>query len=136
MTTSITFTTRKTLFASLLALGIAGGAQAQAPSTLDVAGHSPGYDAGGVVGGGRIATTFGSGDDRVIQYSLPAAGVGDGAGWSLAGPSARFAGSHGDGQPQVEYAAPTAPAALGREAWLSGGGDDAQVTYTSPDRRR
>ena len=134
MATSIAFTTR-TLLASLLALGIAGGARAQAPSTLDAPGHSPGHDAGGVVGGGRAATTSGSGDDRVIRYALPAAGVGDGAGWSLAGPSARFAGSHGDGQPQVEYAAPTAPAALGRRAWVTGGGDDAQVAYTPPDRR-
>ena len=132
MTTSITFTTRKTLFASLLAIGIAGGAQAQAPSTPDVTGYVPGRDAGSVVGGGRAATMSGGGDDRVIRYALPAAGVGDGAGWSLAGPSARFAGSHGDGQPQVAYAAPTAPAALGREAWVTGAGDDAQVTYSRP----
>ena len=129
MATSIAFTTR-TLLASLLALGIAGGAQAQAPSTLDAAGHAPGHDAGGVVGGGRAATTSGSGDDRVIRYALPAAGVGDGAGWSLAGPSARFAGSHGDGQ-LVEYLT-SAPANPGPSARLVGGGDNAEVVY---DRR-
>ena len=39
----------------------------------------------------------------------------------------RFAGSD-DGSPQFEYAAPAATDA-GREAWVSGGGDDAQVVY-------
>jgi hypothetical protein len=41
--------------------------------------------------------------------------------------SARFAGSAGDG-PRFEYGPPAA-ADAGREAWVTGGGDDAQVTY-------
>ena len=44
--------------------------------------------------------------------------------------SARFAGSAGDG-PRFEYGPPAATEA-GREAWLSGGGDDAQVAYGRP----
>jgi hypothetical protein len=129
-----TIFTTKTLFASLFALGIAGGAQAQAPSTLDIAGYAPGgHVAGNVVGGGNGAALLGGGDDLVITYNQPGAG-GGGAGWDQAGRFARFGSNHGDG-PQVEY--PTAaPAGAGREAWLTGGGDDAQVSYTSPYRRR
>jgi hypothetical protein len=47
----------------------------------------------------------------------------------------RFANTQGDGL-QVEYGAPTAPARAGREAWLTGGGDDAQVVYATPYQRR
>jgi hypothetical protein len=35
----------------------------------------------------------------------------------------------------VEYLEP-APSDPGREAWLSGGGDNAEVVYTSPYQRR
>ena len=44
-----------------------------------------------------------------------------------AGRTARFAGSD-DGSPKFEYGSPAATDA-GREAWVTGGGDDAQVTY-------
>jgi hypothetical protein len=94
--------------------------------------------AGNVVGGGAGATISGGGDDMAITYSATGAGAGGGA-FAQAGRLARFAGTDGDGL-QVEYAAPAAPAVpgagTGREAWLLGGGDDAQVVYASPHRRR
>ncbi len=110
--------TKRIAFAALLATGLAtaGAAQAQAPSA----------GGGNVVGGGLGATILGGDDDRVILYSQPGAGVG-GAGWSQAGRIARFGGTHGDG-PQIEYVTP-APAGPGREAWLNGGGDNAEVVY-------
>ena len=113
---------RNALFASLIALGVAAGAaQAQAPDTT---GLVPG--GGNIIGGGLGATLVGGGDNSVILYNQPGAG-GGGAGWSQAGRTARFGGTHGDG-PQVEYVGP-APAGVGREAWLSGGGDNAEVVY-------
>ena len=132
MAANTRFTT-KTIFASLLAIGIAGGAQAQAPSTFDVAGQAPGQQVGNIEGGGG-ATLSGGGDNMTITYSVPGAGGGGGV-LSQSGRLARFAGTHGDGL-LVEYAAPAASADPGREAWLTGGGDNAQVTYTSPYQRR
>ncbi len=87
-------------------------------------------EAGGVVGGGG-ATLSGGGDNMTITYSTGGAGAGSGV---LAQPGrlARFAGGHGEGGLQVEYQSP-APADPGREAWLVGGGDNAEVVY---DRRR
>ena len=66
MATNILFS-QKALFASLLAIGIAGGAQAQGPSTLDITGHAPGQQVGNIVGGGTGASLQGGGDDLVIQ---------------------------------------------------------------------
>jgi hypothetical protein len=48
-----------------------------------------------------------------------------------AGLLARFSGSHGD-SPRIEYATPTTHSRSGREAWLVGGGEDAQVVYSHP----
>lgn len=87
--------------------------------------------AGNIVGG-RYATMSGSGDDSVITYST--GGAGGGAQSVQLGRSARLLGGDGDG-PQVAYLTP-ASVTIGREAWLTGGGDDAQLLYTSPDRRR
>ena len=87
-------------------------------------------EAGNVVGGGG-ATISGGGDDMQITYSTGGAGAGSGV-LTQSGRLARFAGSHGDGS-LVEYLTPAAPAAPGREAWLIGGGDNAEVVY---DRRR
>jgi hypothetical protein len=115
---------RNALFASLIALGVAGAAQAQAPDTT---GLVPG--GGNVVGGGRAATIVGGGEDRVILYSQLGAGGGR-AGWSQTGRIARFGSTPGDG-PQIEYVGP-APAEPGREAWLNGGGDNAEVVYSRP----
>jgi hypothetical protein len=118
--------------ASLFAVGLAvGGAQAQAPSTLDITGYVSGGRVGNVVGGGS-ATMSGGSDDRVIAYGL--GGAGGGAPAIQSGRSARLLGGDGDG-PQLEYLT-LAPAGAGREAWLNGGGDDAQVVYTSPSQRR
>jgi hypothetical protein len=98
---------------------------AWAPTSASAAERLAGAGGGNVVGGGRGATLVG-GDDMVILYATSGAG-GGGAGWSQAGRTARFAATDGDG-PQVEYTA-AAPARTGREAWLVGGGDDAEVVY-------
>ena len=113
-------TTKRTALAALLATGLAAGAaQAQAPFA----------NGGSVVGGGVSATLVGSGDNAQVVYGR--LGAGDGGGHlAQAGRPARFAGSHGDGT-QVEYAGP-APAGIGREAWLVGGGDDARLAYARP----
>ena len=87
-------------------------------------------EAGNVVGGGG-ATLSGGGDDMRITYSVSGAGGGGGV-LTQSGRLAGFAGSHGDGQ-VVEYLAPAAPVGPGREAWMVGGGDNAEVIY---DRRR
>ena len=86
-------------------------------------------EAGGVVGGGG-ATLSGGGDNMTITYST--GGAGGGGVLTQSGRLARFAGGQGDGGLQVEYLTP-APADPGREAWLVGGGDNADVVY---DRRR
>jgi hypothetical protein len=121
---------KRTVIATALALAATlGPAWAQTTLAAErLAGHEVG--GGNVVGGGRVATILGGGDDMAILYSTPGAG-GGGAGWAQAGRSARFAATDGD-DPQVEYTA-TAPARAGREAWLVGGGDEAQVVY-SPRR--
>ena len=87
-------------------------------------------EAGNVVGGGG-ATLSGGGDNMTITYSTGGAGAGSGV-LSQSGRLARFAGGHGDGA-LVEYLTPAVPAGPGREAWLLGGGDNAEVVY---DRRR
>lgn len=115
---------RSTALASLATLAAlaASPLAAQPPS---VAGYvTP--DAGNVVGGGA-ATLLGGGDDMVILYSPGGAG-GGGADHAQPGRTARLT-TDGDGA-QVEYldAAPTG-AGHGREAWLSGGGDNAEVVY-------
>jgi len=129
-----TMLTSKTIVASLVALGIGGTAQAQAPNSLDIAGHAPARTVGNIVGGGNGARILGGADDMLIQYAQPGAG-GGGAGWGTVGLVGRFARTQGDGL-QVEYGAPTAAARAGREAWLTGGGDNARVVYADPYQRR
>ncbi len=114
--------------AALLAFGLAAGsAWAQAP---DIA---TGLAAvGGNVVGGGIATMTGSGDNAVITYSAGGAGAGGGgvAVLGQAGRLASFAGSDGEGSPRWTYGPPSGDAAgTGREAWVTGAGDDAQVVY-------
>ena len=110
---------KRTALASLFALALAGIAQAQAPrdgsSVVD----------GNIVGGG-VATLSGGGDNATVTYSTGGAGGGM-TFHAQAGRAARFAGSHGDG-PIVQYSAP-ADTNPGREAWLLGGGDNAEVVY-------
>ena len=132
MATSILIT-RNTILASQLMFGIGSVAQAQAPSTLDLAGHAALRAVGNAIGGGG-ATVTGGGDDMLITYS--ARGAGGGASFEQAGRTATFAGSDG-GKPFFTYTydAPvdTNP---GREAWMSGGGDNTEVVYASPYPRR
>ncbi len=112
---------KRTALASVFAVALAAGAaQAQAPLDGSAATN------GNVVGGGS-ATLSGGGDDMTITYSTGGAGGGSGALLSQAGRLAGFAGGHGDGQ-LVEYLTP-APAGAGREAWLLGGGENAEVVY-------
>ncbi len=106
---------KRTAFASFFALALAAGAA-----------HA---EAGNVVGGGG-ATLSGGGDDMTITYSTGGAGSGSGV-LSQSGRIARFAGSHGDGS-LVEYLTPAPTAEPGREAWLLGGGDNAEVVYIRP----
>ena len=113
---------RSTAFASLAILAAAAAAPLAARA-----------EAGNVVGGGG-ATITGGGDNMVITYSTGGAGGGGGSLPSQSGRLARFAGSHGDGS-LVEYTTPASPSDAGREAWLIGGGDNAEVTYVPPARR-
>ena len=107
---------KRTALASLFALALALAA-----------GAAHAAEAGNVVGGGG-ATISGGGDDMVITYS--AGGAGGGMAFnSQSGRLARIAGNS-DGE-QVEYLAP-APAGPGREAWMVGGGDNAEVVYARP----
>ena len=108
---------RRTIFASLLAIGAAGSVQAQS--------------VGNVVGGGS-ATITGGGDDMQITYSLGGAGGGGGP-VVQSGRLVTFAGSDGDG-PQWNYGA-AQDSNPGREAWMIGGGDNTTVVYVSPHQR-
>ena len=116
---------KRTALASLFALALAAGAaQAQAPRD----GSAAALLDGNVVGGG-VATLSGGGDDATVTYS--AGGAGGGMTFhSQSGRAARFAGTDGDG-PVVRYSAP-ADTNPGREAWLLGGGDNAEVVYIRP----
>ena len=111
-------TTKRIALAALLATGLAAGAaHARAPSTWG----------GNIVGGGLAGTLHGGGDNAQVTYARPGAGAGGGMHLAQAGRTARFAGSD-DGSPKFEYG-PPATIDAGREAWVTGGGDDAQVTY-------
>ena len=103
---------KRTAFASLFALVLAAGA-AHADS---------------VVGGGA-ATITGGGDNMTVTYSTGGAGGGGPALRSQPGRLARPTGTpSGTG---VEYLEP-APSDPGREAWMLGGGDNAEVVYVRP----
>jgi hypothetical protein len=112
-------TMTRTALASFLALALAAGAaQAQPRGPL----------AGNIVGGGD-ASISGGGDNLTVTYNT--GGAGDGSALTAQpGRFARFAGNDGDG-PRVEYLSP-APTNPGREAWLLGGGDNAEVVYVRP----
>ena len=104
--------TRTTAFtASLFALALAGVAHADS------------------VVGGSVATITGGGDNLTITYSTGGAGGGGPVLRSQPGRLARPTGTpSGTG---VEYLEP-APSDPGREAWLLGGGDNAEVVYIRP----
>ena len=110
-----------TIFGALAVVTIP--AHAQAP--LDLA-AAPAM-AGNVVGGGG-ASISGGDLDRVITYS--GSGAGGGARYEQLGRTATFAGNSG-GNPSWTYGNAPAPTG-GREAWLVGGADDAQVVYLNP----
>jgi len=111
-----TILSRKIIFASLFAIGIADSAQAQG--------------VGNVVGGGG-ASVSGGGEDITLTYSR--GGAGAGGRYEQLGRIVTFGNS--DGKPSWTYGAPAA-SAPGSEAWMIGGGDDRQVVYVSPYQRR
>ena len=100
---------------------------AQAPTDLSYAPSAR----GNVVGGGG-ASLAGGGEDMTITYSR--GGAGGGASYEQLGRVASFAGTPGDG-PYLTYGAPVATDP-GRNAWLIGGGDNAQIVYVDPTVRR
>jgi hypothetical protein len=114
--------------AGLAATLAAGTAQAQRANDF-------GYlapDVGNVVGGGS-ATISGGGEDMVITYG--SGGAGGGGRPAQPGWFAHIIGNHGDG-PELGHVGPP-PAGSGREAWLTGGGDDnLQVVYSNPATSR
>jgi hypothetical protein len=112
-----TILNRKIILASLLAIGVAGSAQAQG--------------VGNVVGGGG-ASINGGGEDITLTYS--GGGAGGGARYEQLGRGVTFAGNSGD-SPSWTYG-PAAASDPGLEAWMIGGGDDRQVAYVSPYQRR
>jgi len=115
---------RSMLFASVIALS-ASAAQAQAP---DLGGRDDVI--GGNIVGGVVATISGSGDNMVIQYSDRGAGPGG----AIAMQVPRLARGRNDTDGlAVEYLQPE-PAPAGREAWVTGGGDNAQLVYRNPHR--
>lgn len=110
---------------TFLATGLlTGAALAQAP---EPGGPVP---VGGLVQGGAFAKLSGGGEDAKVTYATGGAGAGI-AEHLQPGRAGRFVGSDGDGRPRFEYgAAPAMTQGAGREAWLSGSGDDAQVAYS------
>jgi hypothetical protein len=103
-----TISARRTILASLFAIGFVGGATAQG------------------IGNGGSATLTGGGDDQQITYSP---GGADG----VLGRLVTFRGSDGDG-PNWNYGPPAA-GNPGREVWMTGGGEDTQLAYVSPQQR-
>ncbi len=129
---------RRIIFASLLAIGVAGGAQAQRVTTYDATDYVRPSIASAVRGqpnamGGGAATITGGGDNLQITYGL--SGAGGGGSLIQVGRNARLQ-TTGDGL-EVEYL-DVAPAGAGanREAWMTGGGDNTQVVYSSPSQGR
>jgi len=116
-------------FAAILATGLAAGtAQAQGIGAADIPGQAPGA-VGNVMGGGG-ATIIGGGDDMVIIQSSGGAGAGAGRTFAQVPRLAQALNTATDGI-SVEYLEPErAPA--GHEAWLTGGGDNAEVLYVHP----
>jgi hypothetical protein len=115
----------------ILSIGVAGLAAvlatgtAQAQRANDFGYLSP--DIGNVVGGGS-ATISGSDDNMVITYG--SSGAGGGGGLAQQGWTAYIIGNDGDG-PQIGHVGPP-PAGNGREAWLAGGDDNLEVSYSNP----
>ena len=124
----------RTAFASLGILAVLAAppsvVHAQAPSDVT---RFQQQQVGNVIGGGG-ASLSGGGDDRTIVYS--GGGAGGGGAFAQLGRTVTFAGSTGGGNsggggPYFTYGALPANA-VGREAWLIGGGDDASVVYSNP----
>ncbi|MFC7478103.1 hypothetical protein ACFQS7_27405 [Dankookia sp. GCM10030260] len=118
---------RSTVFSTITILGAlaVAPALAQAPSILAYS------STGNVVGGGG-ASFSGGGTDSTITYG--SIGAGGGASYGQRGRMTLFDIATGDDF-TASWMVP-GPSSPGREAWLSGGGDDAQVSYIDPSTRR
>ena len=116
---------KRTAYASLFALALAlaaGAARAQAPLDGNAASD------GNVVGGGG-ATISGGGDNMQSTYSTGGAGGGGAVRTQVPRLAAVTNGRVGAGNALTpEYMEPER-AGPGREAWLLGGGDNAEVVY-------
>jgi hypothetical protein len=122
---------RSTAFAHLAILGALAAAPAYAQAPVDGS-HMPTHQ-GNVFGGGG-ATISGGGDDMVITPSSGGAGGGS----VLTQVPRRAQGVNSTtGGLSVQYLEPER-APPGREAWLTGGGENAEVVYANPagSRRR
>ena len=118
---------RTSILGAALALGLAGTAGAQVFHEANAGGATQSA-VGNVVGGGT-ARMMGGGTDTMVQR--------DAAGPSQAGRMARFGSAAGGGETEITYIEPVPAGALGRDAMLLGGGDNAAVVYldTLPRRR-
>jgi hypothetical protein len=118
---------RSTAFVSLGILGalVAAPTLTLAQAPVDLVAHAA--PAGNVIGGGG-ASLSGGGDDRTITYS--GGGAGGGARYEQIGRLATFAGN--DEGLYLQYGGPAAMTGGGRNAWLTGGGDDSSVSYADP----
>jgi len=116
-----------TAFSTIAILGAlaAAPALAQAPSILA-------YPSTGNVVGGGGASLNGGGTDSTITYS--SSGAGGGASYGQRGRMTLFDIATDDDF-TASWMVP-GPSSPGREARLSGGGDDAQVSYIDPSTRR
>lgn len=118
-------------FASLFSIALAAGAaQAHGIDATSIPGQAPG--AAGHVAGGGSAVMVGGGDNTMILYSMGGAGGGSGVMTQVPRMSALTNGKIGAGSGFTggEYIEPER--ARGREAWMVGGGDNAEVTYARP----
>jgi len=107
----------------------AGTAQAYGIDASTIPGQAPG--AFGHVAGGGGAVLSGGGDNAVITYST--GGAGGGGLWTQVPRMSALANGKlgaGSGFTGGEYTEPEA--ARGREAWISGGGDNTEVLYFKP----
>ncbi|MCB4821643.1 hypothetical protein [Roseicella aerolata] len=118
---------RSTAFASLGILGalVAAPTLTLAQAPVDLVAYA--VPAGNVIGGGG-ASLSGGGDDRTITYS--GGGAGGGARYEQIGRLATFAGN--DEGPYLQYGGTPAATGGGRNAWLTGGGEDSSVSYVDP----
>jgi len=121
---------KRTAFASIFTLTLAAGAaHSHGIDATSIPGQAPG--AAGHVAGGGSAVMSGGGENITITYSTSGAGGGSGLRTQVPRMTAVTNGKVGAGSALTpEYT--EAERAPGREAWIVGGGDNAEVVYSKP----